>query len=53
MRSEPIDLNNVNSGNLASALAQMKNQIPTGAVLLDKTLLPSRGKFYPGDLLKT
>jgi len=50
MRSEPIDLNNVNSGNLASALAQMKNQIPAGAVLLDKTLLPSRGKFYPGDL---
>lgn len=50
MRSEPIDLNTINNSNLTSAMSAIQSQIPPGAVLLDKTLLPSRGKFYPEDI---
>lgn len=50
MKSEPIDLNNVNNANLASTLAQLQNRMPSDAVLFDKGLLPSRGKLYPDDI---
>lgn len=50
MKSEPIDLNTINNSNLTDSIAKVQAQIPPGAVLLDKTLLPSRGKFYPNDI---
>lgn len=50
MKSEPIDLNTVNQGNLSAVISKLQNSIPPGAVKLDKTLLPSRGKFYPDDI---
>lgn len=49
-KSEPIDLSNLNNGNLAEVLSQLENKIPNNAVLLDKTLLPSRGRYYPEDI---
>lgn len=49
-KSEPIDLSNLNNSNLGEVLAQLQNSIPNNAVLLDKTLLPSRGKYYPDDI---
>lgn len=47
MKSERLDLNTINQNNLNSAIDILQNQIPPGAVMLDKNLLPSRGKFYP------
>lgn len=49
-KSEPIDLSNLNNNNLGEVLAQLQNTIPNNAVLLDKTLLPSRGKYYLDDI---
>lgn len=46
MKSEKLDLNNLNQNNLNSYISEMENQPPKGSVLLDKSLLPSRGKFY-------
>lgn len=51
MKSEPIDLNNINGPtDLNAVLSKLQNKMPANAVLLDKTLLPSRGKFYPDDI---
>ena len=49
-KSEPIDLSNINNGNLGEVLAQLQNAIPSNAVLLDKTLMPSRGRYYTEDI---
>lgn len=46
MKPDKIDLNNINNANLGQTVQQMQNAIPQGAVMLDKGLLPSRGKFY-------
>lgn len=50
LKSEKFDLNTVNQSNLSSVVAELQNQPPKGSVLLDKTLLPSRGKFYTEDI---
>ena len=47
MKAEKLDLNNINSGNLSSVVKEMEKEPPRNSVLLDKSLLPSRGKFYP------
>lgn len=47
MKSEKIDLNTINQNNVTAAVAAMQGQVPPGAVMLDKNLLPSRGKYYP------
>lgn len=48
MKSEKIDLNNMqNSNDFEAVAAAVEGQLPTGAMLFDKSLLPSRGKFYP------
>lgn len=52
MKSEKLDLNTINpdtinSGNLGNIMTAMMNQPPKGSIMLDKTLLPSRGKLYP------
>lgn len=52
MKSEKLDLNQINpeianSGNLGSIMSAMLNQPPKGSIMLDKNLLPSRGKLYP------
>ena len=47
MKSEKLDLNNVNQSNVGDVTSQMKDQPPKGSIMLDKGLLPSRGKFYP------
>lgn len=47
MKQEKLDLNTINQNNVTAAVAAMQGQIPPGAVMLDKNLLPSRGKFYP------
>ena len=47
MKSEKIDISNDPKNNsLNSILADIKNQPPKGAILLDKSLLPSKGMFY-------
>lgn len=47
MKSEKIDISNDPKNNsLNSILADIKNQPPKGAILLDKNLLPSKGMFY-------
>lgn len=46
MKSEKLDLNNINQGNIGSISQEINNQPPKDSVLLDKNLLPSRGKFY-------
>lgn len=56
MKSEKLDLNTINpdtinSGNLGNIMTAMMNQPPKGSIMLDKTLLPSRGKLYPDTLL--
>lgn len=51
MKSEKIDLNNIQNTNDFEAVAkQVEGKIPANAILLDKFLLPSRGKYYPGDI---
>lgn len=47
MKSEKLDLNNITQSNVGEVSAQINSQPPKGAVMLDKNLLPSRGKFYP------
>lgn len=47
MKSEKLDLNNITQGNVGEVSAQISSQPPKGSVMLDKSLLPSRGKFYP------
>lgn len=52
MKSEKLDLNTINpdtinSGNLGNIMTAMMNQPPKGSIMLDKNLLPSRGKLYP------
>ena len=47
MKSEKLDLNNITQGNVGEVSAQINSQPPKGSVMLDKSLLPSRGKFYP------
>lgn len=49
MKSEPIDLNQMGTSP-EQVISQAQKQLPRGAVLFDKTLLPSRGKYYPGDI---
>ena len=49
-KSEPIDLSNLNNNNLGEVLSQLQNAIPNSAVLIDKTLLPSRGRYYSDDI---
>ena len=46
MKSEKLDLNNITQSNVGEVSAQINSQPPKGAVMLDKNLLPSRGKFY-------
>lgn len=47
IKSEKIDLNNLqNSNDIVAVTEEHKNDIPADAKLLDKNLLPSRGKFY-------
>ena len=46
MKSEKLDLNNINQGNVGVISQEINNQPPRGSVMLDKNLLPSRGKFY-------
>lgn len=46
MKSEKLDLNNITQGNLSAAVKAMEKEPPRNSVLLDKNLLPSRGKFY-------
>ena len=46
MKSEKLDLNNINQGNIGTISQEINNQPPKDSVLLDKNLLPSRGKFY-------
>jgi hypothetical protein len=46
MKSEKVDLNNINQSNVGQVSAQMSNEPPKGSTMLDKSLLPSRGKFY-------
>ena len=53
MKSEKLDLNNINQGNISSIVETLKNEPPKNAVLLDKNQLPSRGKFYPNDIYFT
>ena len=50
MKSEKLDLNNINAGNIGSLMETLRNEPPKGSVLLDKYQLPSRGKFYPNDI---
>lgn len=50
MKMEKLDLNNVNQANVISAAEAMEKQIPNGAVMLDKNLLPSRGRYYANDV---
>ena len=50
MKSEKLDLNNINAGNLGSLMETLRNEPPKGSVLLDKYQLPSRGKYYPNDI---
>jgi len=48
MKSEKIDISNdPKSSNLTDIIADIKNQPPKGSILLDKSLLPSKGMFYP------
>lgn len=47
MKAEKLDLNTVNQSNVGEISAEINSQPPRGAVMLDKNLLPSRGKFYP------
>ena len=46
MKSEKLDLNNINQGNVGTISNELRNEPPKGSVILDKNLLPSRGKFY-------
>ena len=47
MKSEKLDLNNITQSNVGEVSNQLSTQPPKGAVMLDRSLLPSRGKFYP------
>lgn len=48
MKSEKIDVNNSpKSDNLKDIIAEFENQPPKNSILLDKSLLPSKGKLYP------
>lgn len=47
MKSEKLDLNTITTNSVIAQATAMQGQIPQGAVMLDKNLLPSRGKFYP------
>lgn len=47
MKSEKLDLNSMsNSNDFEAVAAAVENQLPAGAMLFDKGLLPSRGKYY-------
>lgn len=50
MKRESLDLNTVNNSNLTDVINSLQNMPPKGAVLLDKSLLPSRGKLYNEDI---
>ena len=48
MKSEKIDISNdPKNGSVKDILAGIVNQPPKNAILLDKSLLPSKGMFYP------
>lgn len=51
MKLEKLDNNLVNPNNINNltdlAAFASQNKIPSDAIMLDKNLLPSRGKFYP------
>ena len=47
MKSEKINVtNDINNKNINSVLQSLANQPPKGSILLDKSLLPSKGVFY-------
>lgn len=56
-KAEKLDLNNINnmsnSNDFNAVANELENKIPSNALLLDKSLLPSRGKYYPMDLYVT
>lgn len=50
-KSEKLDLNNLqNPSDFVAVAKAVENSLPKGAMLLDKGLLPSRGKFYSEEI---
>ena len=50
MKSEKLDLNSVNQSDFGAVAKAVENSLPKDAILLDKHLLPSRGRYYPEDI---
>ena len=48
MKSEKIEFNNpkIDTSSPTAVIKSLQSQPPKGSILLDKSLLPSRGKFY-------
>ena len=50
MKSEKLDLNSVNQSDFGAVAKAVENSLPKDAILLDKHLLPSRGRYYTEDI---
>lgn len=50
MKSKKINTDNVQGGNLAEITEQLIKDVPKNGTLLDKSRLPSKGRFYPDNI---